>query len=407
MKSNIENKLNYLNVEENVEILIKKLKLNNKSFKKDDVKKVLLLWKIENFYIGDTCMKISLFLNAFHFFNNSTFHVNISNKDVFKKISHVIKNIPNCDDNFFSSNYDDINFLEYDLILLDKYSEYEIIQHLYENYYSKLLNESLKLNVYSVGNIGDIREKINNSFKVKLDEINITAEDNLREYEIVISDDENSWSKNWLNENGLKDDEKLIILLDTSSYKDKLLNTLVYFEFVEKLIVKEKVKILIFDENNIGKQSFYTQWFGAEKVKKIIFANNLNLRKAICLLGNVKVQMIIGPCTGLLHCASGIYRNYLNKGLLQKNELPLMITYVGMHEDEYNAWSWWTNSLVNCIVINKSESEQKVLKHLYECPKETKEFQKMCLTVPEITTEMLTEFINTHFKEKIVNIGNL
>jgi hypothetical protein len=73
----------------------------------------------------------------------------------------------------------------------------------------------------------------------------------------------------------------------------------------------EKVKILIFDEKNAGKEALRRNGLNDDALEDFVFVTGQSLRQAICLLSTDCIRLIFGPCTGLLHCASGIYNFFV------------------------------------------------------------------------------------------------
>ncbi len=142
-------------------------------------------------------------------------------------------------------------------------------------------------------------------------------------------------------------------------------------------------------------------WLKSNKLNNKVTLNSVYSRYNLKNVQNIKfyanknVTAIIGPCTGLMHIANGIYSYKLNRKIISDNELPLLFVYVGLQfYSAYNAWNWWSGSLVHCAVINKKLSGGKILKPLTDCPMNTVKFQENCLPVSEITSEMIINYIS-------------
>ena len=115
--------------------------------------------------------------------------------------------------------------------------------------------------------------------------------------------------------------------------------------------------IFIPDTNDLEKFNFYKDNVYPELLSKIVFVQGTSLRESIRLLGAKYTSMIIGPCTGLMHCASGIYS-------VQKDiPRPPIIVYKGffdrMDESDDLHWWWGGNDVVECIMKLK-ESENLI-----------------------------------------------
>jgi hypothetical protein len=172
---------------------------------------------------------------------------------------------------------------------------------------------------------------------------------------LYITPEEKKWGDSWLEEHGIKENEQLFVVLDSSSSRGKLLNIGIYFELLSYFLDIPGVRVLIFDEKGIGKNAFYREWLDEEKVSRIIFSERLKLRQDLCLIGSGYTRLVFGPCTGLLHCASAIYNNFVRNGM-PVSQVPVMITYTGKYERPgNNAQMWWGSSpFVHCLVLRQT-----------------------------------------------------
>jgi hypothetical protein len=157
-------------------------------------------------------------------------------------------------------------------------------------------------------------------------------------------------------------------------------------------------RILIFDENNVGKEEFYTAWMGKEKASRIIFVKENSLREAIKILSSKYVKLIIGPCTGTLHCASGIYNHFAENGL-PAEQVPLIITYTGVYYTEAkeikNPHFWWKNSpLVTCLLLRQHHDQVKMVE-LRELDVEEAQRHDVQIPCSAYTSRMLIDFIRS------------
>jgi hypothetical protein len=146
-----------------------------------------------------------------------------------------------------------------------------------------------------------------------------------------------------------------------------------YFKIIDWLLKKRNVRILIFDENKIGKKLFYRDWLGEKCIHKFFFAEGQTIRDAISLMSSSQVKFIFGPSTGLLHCASGIY-NVLETRETENFVKPIMIAYTGKIiikqnlklTELYDERRWWQHSLVDAIVLTKGNFSSKEIKYVRE-----------------------------------------
>jgi hypothetical protein len=154
---------------------------------------------------------------------------------------------------------------------------------------------------------------------------------------------------------------------------------------------------LVYDAEDVGKESFYEAWLDPELFDRMIFVSNLGLRKDLAILGSSYMKLLFGPCTGLIHCASGIYNHHVHNGMCG-DDVPLMITYTGCYpKTEGNANKWWGDSpLVNCIMLKESNNVKRI-RLLKELSEEERELNDS-LACSEYTSDMLIDFIKLNLK---------
>ncbi|HEX8529308.1 MAG TPA: hypothetical protein VF646_04775, partial [Cytophagales bacterium] len=178
-----------------------------------------------------------------------------------------------------------------------------------------------------------------------------------------------------------------------ASSRDKVLGITVYFEFLKSILQDGNAKVLIFDENTIGKEEFYRQWLGDETADRIIFSKGLSLRDNLCLIGSRHTRLVVGPCTGLMHCASSIYNNYVSNGM-DPRDVPLIVVYTGQYSKaNKSAHYWWEGApLVNCLLL-KAKNNRKEVVLLSSLPDAERELNDT-LPCRDYTAGLLTEFIH-------------
>lgn len=212
---------------------------------------------------------------------------------------------------------------------------------------------------------------------------------------ILLTPEELQWGKQWLNSHGVLTNERIIIFLSSTSAFEKMISRTVYYEMLEWMIGHEDVKVLLFDEQRTGKKQFIEEEIGHEKIHKVIVAEGLTIRESMILMASSYIAGIIGPCTGLMHLADGIYKFLLGHQLIKAEEIPLLLTYVGLnHDRNYNPHSWWSGSIVNCFAIQRNQAGEKVLVPLEECDHDTRAFQAKCLPTCEISSQLLINLIS-------------
>jgi len=126
------------------------------------------------------------------------------------------------------------------------------------------------------------------------------------------------------------------------------------------------------------------------------------LRESMCLLGAAPVKAVIGPCTGLLHLANGIYTHSLQAGRIGEQDLPLLLTYVGYQYAGYSPWNWWAKTRVACLVHRLDAQGEPGLRPLAECPREASRFEQGALPASQITARLLIDSLQKHYLPKLL-----
>ncbi len=370
--------------------MLDKIIRNNQRLHTQPVKRLLLLHEENITLIGDFCVRFDKLSYMKAFFNNPVIEINFSPDCKQLIYQALLANNPHIH-SVTTLSWVDIDFAAYDMVICATYTESVLLHHLEEGYKDLLNSGDLNTAVFSLSAIllgpHEQPDFVLPPHQQLLDYIMIP-----RPGEIYVSPAEQQWAITWLQTNGLKPAEELCILLDSTSRRDKLINLDVYFAFLTEILSLENIRVLIFDENAIGKSDFYTSWLGVELAQKMIFSQSLSLREVMCLLAAPPVKLIFGPCTGLMHCASGIYNHFVNNGM-HHADVPLMITYTGKYlPGENNAQSWWGGApLINCLLLKK-RGGQKMLLTLSGLTKAEQQTDDS-LACSEYTADMLIDFV--------------
>lgn len=356
------------------------------------VRKVLILHEEELTNIGDWCIRFDKLKYLKSFLANADITINFTAAGTNKLSDALLKNNPHLHA-ITAMTWDNIPFEEYDFIISISYNEPAILAYLHEKYGRLIQSNEFRLCVYTMSHVM-LKPQANATpvFPVSQDLL-AHSEKVKSPCELFISDEEQSRANEWLAEKGMKEHEQLFIILDSTTRRDKLISMPVYFEFLTTLLERENIKVLIFDENNMGKQEFYREFLGDDVMGKLIFSNGLSLRQDICLLSSGYTKLVFGPCTGLMHCASSIYNNYVSNGLNRK-DVPVIITYTGKYQpDEKHVYLWWANTpLVNVLVLRNRDNRKKML--LMDDLTHEQKLTNDGLHCSEYTAEMLIEFLN-------------
>jgi hypothetical protein len=377
--------------------IVEKITANNSKINRDGVKRVLIIYEEKELFIGDSCIIFDKFKACKLFFPNAAVDIQFNVKKYEDCYRALLQCNPGIDD-IPDLTWEEIDYTDYNLVICVTHQEKVLLKIISEKHRDDFLKETFNTAIcsFSLQLIDELqKDDIVFPFYQELFEF---SRGNLGPMELYVSDEERCWANTWLSSKGLKENEKLFILLDSTSVRSKLLGMTVYYEILTWLLKFPDIKILIFDENNIGKQEFYNQLLGRRQTQKFIFSNGLDLRKAITLLSADKVKLIFGPCTGLMHCASGIYNNFTRTGL-SVGLVPLLVTYTGKyHKVHEHANYWWGNApLMNCLIIRKKTGTKEMVL-LHELNEDEKNDTVDTLSCAEYTPEMVVDFLNKNLR---------
>lgn len=334
------------------------LKANTARLNRGNVKRMLVFINLEKYPIGDSVLFFSK-IRAF----KKYYHDPVI--DVFcTKANYIIM-----------QHYPFIDRFLFDMEAVD-FASYDAVMHFAEqdHYLPAMLVYKMgaeqalqaRFGVYNLyANYGIEKLML---FDVHREFLEYVVTDYLQErdfsgHELYISDEERAWANEWYREAGVQEGERVIIMLDSTASRHKLMRVDVYFEMLRYFMQLKNTRIVVFDPDNIGKREAYSYMLQTDNLDQFIFVKRQGLRKDICLLGGDAVHMILGPCTGLLHCAEGVYNVYEKTGRLQSG-WPLMFAYVGPSEKhDLDRWFWWGDTHVEALYVEE-EKQQKVVKKL-------------------------------------------
>jgi hypothetical protein len=363
------------------------------------VKRMLVLYEEKIYNIGDCCVRFDKLKHFASYFSNATVDINFKKGENDKFIDALLKNNPHLSA-ITTADWKEIDFGQYDVVIAISYNEPKLQQFMQENYgpADKLPFALISLSELIL-NPCDTAKYIFPVVQSLVDHVRVPGPG-----ELYISEEEQAWADGWLESKGVKKGEQLFIVLDSTLRREKLLNLDVYFEFLATLLKKQNCKVLVFDENELGKEEFYGAWLGGKAMEKMIFSKKMQLRQDLCLLGSSYTRLVVGPCTGLLHCASAIYNRYVNEGM-PVDEIPVLMVYTGVYlGPELNANNWWRNSpLVDCLMLKKKAGTKQLtlLANLTEQEKELND----SLPCSEYTAQMLMNFVNSKLKPTQLSVA--
>lgn len=363
------------------------IRSNNEGIDHKRVRRALVIIDFDGFRIGDSVVFFSYLRALESYLENASI-------DLCTTTAHysILKNNPIPSRLFF--DFAAVDCTEYDLFLLFCNEEGKYLDPLADMYTRPESKGDFTACVFSLVSFTYIPPLLpfyKSFLNYQMDEYNQTR--SVIGQEVFVSQEEKAWATDFLREKGVKEDEKVIVLLDGASQEKKLLEPTVFFEVVNYFRTFSKVKILIFDENNIGKEALFRNALNDDALEDFIFVKQQPLRQAICLLSTDYIALIFGPCTGLLHCASGIYNSFVQAGMPME-DIPAMITYSG-HDPDLNEWEWWGESWVDCIYLEEDPQEGVQIKRLTG-----REYQSLPCT--EYTGPLLINYLNKHYGHKLL-----
>lgn len=385
---------------ENYQPTLDKILQNNAALDTASIKQVLILHEEKLVTIGDWCIRFDRLKYLKSFLENARVTINFTAEGINKLSNALLKNNPHLH-TVTARKWQEIAFEKYDFIISISYNEPAILAYLHEKYGSLIQSNQFRVCVYTMSQLmltPDVAAvpvfPVNQELIGHFEKLKAPAE-------LFITKEEQQWANEWLKEKGMKENEQLFIILDSTTRRDKLLKMQVYFEWLMAILKREDVKVLIFDETSKGKKEFYSEFLGEDLMAKFIFSNSLSLREDICLLGSSYTKLVFGPCTGLMHCASSIYNNYVNNGL-DRNQVPVMITYTGKYPPmEKHAYLWWSNAPLVHVLVLRNKNYQKTMLLLDDLNEEEK-ITNDGLPCSEYTAPMLIDFVNQQLPYKVM-----
>jgi len=325
---------------------LKAILKNNAAVNRLEVENLLVVYDINRFFIGDTLQSLSKLRLLARYFPAAAITINASHP----AFADLLKNSPYLDRLTFET-FDRIAFGEHDLVLCVSDNETELSRYILAHYRQRGMKTKKKFFVFSLYNLTyNEGNQTVFPFLTDLATYQFPPEELIRVAgkEVFLSPDEQQWADDWLLENGFLPDQHLSVLFDSASNPQKLLDPGEHLKLLAWLARCDNGRVLIFDENATGKQHYYEENTDADVYAKLIFAQGTSLRESMCLLGSSFTRLVIGPCSGMLHCASGIYN------VSERSCPPLIVVYKCNfdHSDESDdPYLWWEHSRAECLLI--------------------------------------------------------
>lgn len=384
-------------------LILKRVIENDETLVVEKTNNVLIIYNTERFYIGDTCIRFDAVKLLRNFLPNALFDLNVNNDNYYNMYKDLLVNNPFIN-KATGDEWEDIDFTSYDLIICFTHQEDIFSEFLFSKYGKQILTGEFELCVYSIYNYlvsPSVRKPIIFPMYKALFAFATEHANYYKPRSLYITKSERDWANQWMLENGCEPNDQVFIFIDSSSAPAKLIDKDIYFDIIKSLTKSENTKVLIFDESKSGKRESYKDSLDDTSYQKVIFCEKLQFRKELSLLSSKFIKLIFGPCTGLMHCSSGIYNNFVHNGI-DVGEVPVMITYTGKYPGENNsAYHWWSDSpLMDCLLI-REEAGVKTIKVLNNLTKEEKAPGIEQFHCNEYTFDLLMSYINSRLGRNI------
>jgi hypothetical protein len=382
-------------------LLLEAIRKNNARMDPDAVRRVLILYEPEYFYIGDCCVHFRSLELLRLYFSRAEFDFNYC----LRPVEAIALHNPLLRRSYYRKPHQELLQEDYDVILCGAEDESKFVRTLVAEYQQTQSEKLLNLCAFSIS-----RMLTDHPYTI-LETLTFTRKKHLNALldrptnQIFVTEQEQAWAAEYLATHGVNPGDNLVVLLDRSSKNIKQLNTVVYFQLIELLGTFRNTKFLIYDHENVDKEKFYSGFLRRNKslYERLIFVKQTSLRESIVLLASEKIKAIIGPCTGLLHCATGIYTVFRNHNRIREEDIPIMLTYCGRNENgtveaEY---AWWGNTLVDCIKLKAQGAHRKQICLLTEEDKDVERLRDGIMYCKDYESLDLYRFIIRQYGEKL------
>ncbi|MCX2431630.1 hypothetical protein [Pedobacter sp. GR22-10] len=394
--------------------LLKNLGEKNASLPDPKVKNILFLDDHRRkFYIGDSYVWLmNIRSNVFNLFKEANLTINCQDTNRYQALNQIFSGSwePL---GFENKNWNEINFREYDLILYHNDLTVKFLSYV-SSHYSDKFSSAYILSLFDTHS--EVPKQAPNWNYNSLYRDRIIEKDPFtvlknkkRHSELRLSDSERDWADSWLLNKGVQDDAGVVALIINTSKVQKMLRWEVQVDLVRDLVLKYKMKVLIFDDKSEDLEHRFAGQLELEVSKELIYASGLGIRGDLSLLSSRFIISIVSPCTGLMHLANGVYRYLLNAKKILRSEMPIFLVYAGNLKgitDEYHPKGWWANTLVRCIVMVKDANGENVVTDVLKMVGDVEEFNRISLPVAVFNHASILAFINENLVFKSVGFKN-
>ncbi|MGR3856197.1 glycosyltransferase family 9 protein [Chryseobacterium indologenes] len=365
------------------------------------VKNIIILDDhLREFYIGDTHMWLSS-IRQLQSKTDSTVTIACGNDCFYNKVIQIFTSEPFPGIHIIPLNWDALNIESFDTVICHQNSILGLL-HFYQQHPDTFSEKKIyrfapntDFNNLRIKYPWDINHLLKNTLGIEKKIQMIKQLKRQTHKEIYLSEEEINAADEWLIENGHYKGNNLFIIFDESSFSEKTLDFSKTLSLIQLILANPKNQIVLFDYQNIGKRSSLHPYLTSSEYHRVISVNGMNIRKEMAIMASPAISSIIGPCTGMMHLANGIYFELLNNKRRAKQQIPSLIVYCGSGIDarNYHPRYWWQGAMVKCIAAIQQQ-ELIIVKELYEMPLDIEEFHNQYLPVSAIQPEHIMSLLN-------------
>lgn len=370
------------------------IKLNNLRLRRRPVRNILILDDlVRPFHIGDTYLSL-VFLKKtiLSFADYGTVNINIIPGAHFTKVDTMTHGSWPAAVSIHHLPYDEIPFQQYDLILC----QIDTQVRLYSTYAKDpAVFEDIAIYTY------DAMDPIVTVDQYGLDYTRISAPNlsvkHLDQYrhnihkELYIATSETDEAEQRLAAMGLGREEQFIIFIVESFKSHKVLSVDTCVELLSLILTHTDYKVLLFQSNEESIAPRIVSLLTPAQQARVMLSIREGLRKDMAIMSSRALKAVIGPCTGMLHLASGIIPYLINQDHYHYAP-PKVMVYTGRLSDGYTPLPWWRYSEVECMYI-ALKNGKKCLLPLSECPGNIAQYVGQSLPISDYTSDLLFNYI--------------
>jgi len=373
---------------------IAQIRLNNLKAGNRPIHNILILDnQTRPFFIGDSYLWL-VFLKKLilSFAGYRRVTINSTANEHFAKLQTLFSDSLPEGVHFSTTSYADIPFDDYQLILCEADSQVKFFGAYAQAPYRFLNNAVFTFDAMNpIVQLDQYRLDYSKICSRNLSPVHLNQYRNDAHREIIIRPDEVQASEDWLTTAGLLPDEAFIIFVIESSNHQKVLPVGVCAAVIHEFLNNTPHKVLLFQSSEDSIIYELLQHLSPSQQARILISSKRALRKDMGLMSSKRLKAVIGPCTGMLHLASGIIHYFDNVGHYEEDR-PGILVYTGKLSDSYNPIPWWKYAAVECVVIARKEG-RKLLLSLKDCPRDNGLYNNLSLPVSEINSTLLLDYI--------------